>query len=139
MNTAPSPTTHRLQGHYFVEPSGEPPRPDMQAIRNNMARYADIGVDVHITETDFRIGKPLDAAKTELQNEFYAELLQACIDALNCKHFTVWGLSDLDSWVPSTFEEFDFAHVWDSDLTPKPSYFAMSNVLAKYKPMARPS
>lgn len=123
-----------LQGHYFVEPSGETALgvPDMQAIRNNMARYAEIGVDVHITETDFRIGKPLDPAKTELQNKFYAELLQACIDAPNCKHFTVWGLSDLDSWVPSTFAEFDHAHVWDAQLAPKPAYFAMSAVLAKY-------
>jgi endo-1,4-beta-xylanase len=123
-----------LQGHYFVEPGGQTERgvPNMQAIRQNMARYAEIGVAVHITETDFRIGKPLDAAKTELQNKFYADLLQACIDAPNCEHFTVWGLSDLDSWVPSTFEEFDFAHVWDAQLKPKPSYFAMSNVLAKY-------
>jgi endo-1,4-beta-xylanase len=123
-----------LQGHYFVEPSGETALgvPNMQAIRDNIARYAGIGVDVHITETDFRIGKPLDAAKTELQNKFYAELLQACIDAPNCKHFTVWGLSDLDSWVPSTFAEYDHAHVWDAQLAPKPAYFAMSNVLAKY-------
>jgi endo-1,4-beta-xylanase len=123
-----------LQSHYFVEPNGATALgvPNMQAIRDNMARYAAIGVDVHITETDFRIGKPLDATKTELQNKFYAELLQACIDAPNCSHFTVWGLSDLDSWVPSTFPDYDFAHVWDTALMPKPSYFAMSDVLAKY-------
>jgi hypothetical protein len=32
----------------------------MQAIRDNMARYNEIGIEVHITECDFRIGKPLD-------------------------------------------------------------------------------
>jgi endo-1,4-beta-xylanase len=123
-----------LQSHYFVEPNGATALgvPNMQAIRDNMARYAAIGVDVHITETDFRIGKPLDATKTELQNKFYAELLAACIEAPNCSHFTVWGLSDLDSWVPNTFPDYDFAHVWDTELMPKPSYFAMSDVLAKY-------
>ena len=78
----------------------------------------DIGVEVHITECDFRIGLPLDDNKTQLQNKFYADLLQACIDAPNCSHFTVWGLSDLDSWVPSTFPDYDFAHLFDKNLMP---------------------
>ncbi|HYQ42611.1 MAG TPA: endo-1,4-beta-xylanase [Polyangiaceae bacterium] len=123
-----------LQGHYYVEPNGNtnPGVPDMQAIRDNMARYAEIGVEVQITECDFRIGKPLDDTKTQLQNDFYKNLLQACIDAPNCSHFTVWGLSDLDSWVPSTFPDYDYAHIFDSKLMPKPAYTAMSNVFAKY-------
>lgn len=124
-----------LQSHYFVEPSGATGNgvPDMQAIRDNMARYAEIGVDVHVTECDFRIGVPLDDAKTQVQNKFYADLLQACIDAPNCSHFTVWGLSDLDSWVPSTFSEYDYAHLFDKDLKPKAAYTAMSQVFAKYE------
>ena len=123
-----------LQGHYYVEPNGNtnPGVPDMQAIRDNMARYAEIGVEVQITECDFRIGKPLDDTKTQLQSDFYKNLLQACIDAPNCSHFTVWGLSDLDSWVPSTFPDYDYAHIFDSKLMPKPAYTAMSNVFAKY-------
>jgi len=123
-----------FQGHYFVEPDGTTANgvPDMQAIRDNMARYAEIGVDVQVTESDFRIGKPLDDSKTQLQNKFYADFLQACIDAPNCSHFTVWGLSDLDSWVPNTFPEYDYAHIFDKDLKPKPAYAAMSQVLAKY-------
>lgn len=123
-----------LQSHYYVEPSGNTSNgiPDMQAIRDNMARYAELGVEVQITECDFRIGKPLDDAKTQLQNKFYADLLQACIDAPNCSHFTVWGLSDLDSWVPDTFPEYDYAHLFDNKLMPKPGYAAMSQVLAKY-------
>jgi GH35 family endo-1,4-beta-xylanase len=123
-----------LQSHYFVEPDGSTALgvPDMQAIRDNIARYDAIGVEVHITECDFRIGKPLDATKTDLQKKFFADLLQICIEAPNCSHFTVWGLSDLDSWVPSTFPEYDYAHIFDKDLMPKPAYFGMSDVLAKY-------
>lgn len=125
-----------LQGHYFVEPDGNTANgvPDMQAIRDNMARYNDIGVQVQITECDFRIGKPLDDMKTQLQNKFYADMLQACIDAPNCSHFTVWGLSDIDSWVPNTFAEYDYAHIFDKDLKPKAAYTAMSQVFAKYNP-----
>jgi len=123
-----------LQGHYYVEPNGNTATgvPNMQAIRDNMARYNEIGVQVHLTEVDFRIGKPLDDTKTQLQNKFYAELLQACIDAPNCSHFTVWGLSDLDSWVPSTFAEYDYAHIFDNKLAAKPGYLAMSQVFAAY-------
>ena len=123
-----------FQGHYYVEPNGNTSSgvPNMQAIRDNMARYAEIGVDVQITECDFRIGKPNDASKTEIQNKFYADLLQVCIDAKNCSHFTVWGLSDLDSWVPSTFPEYDYAHLFDSQLKPKADYLAMSQVFAQY-------
>ncbi len=123
-----------FQGHYFVEPDGNTATgvPDMQAIRDNMARYNEIGVEVQITECDFRIGKPLSDVKTQLQNKFFADLLQACVDAPNCSHFTVWGLSDLDSWVPSTFPDYDYAHLFDSQLKPKAAYTAMSQVFAQY-------
>ena len=40
-----------FQGHYFIEPDGTTTNgvPDIQAIRDNMARYNDIGIDVQIT------------------------------------------------------------------------------------------
>jgi endo-1,4-beta-xylanase len=125
-----------FQSHYYVEPNGNtsPGVPNMQAIRDNMARYATIGVDVHITECDFRIGKPIDQSKSDLQTKFFAELLQACIDAPNCSHYTVWGLSDIDSWVPSTFPEYDYAHLFDSQFAAKASYQALTNVFAPYNP-----
>lgn len=122
-----------FQSHYFATADGGTSGvPNMQAIRDNMARYATIGVDVHITECDFRIGKPNDAAKEQLQVKFYADLLQACIDAPNCSQYTVWGLSDIDSWVPGTFPEYDFAHIFDASLVAKPAYQALAQVFAAY-------
>jgi endo-1,4-beta-xylanase len=123
-----------FQSHYYVSPDGSTTSgvPDIAAIVANMERYASIGVDVQITECDFRIGKPHTAEKQALQDKFYADLLQACIDAPNCSHYTVWGLSDLDSWVPSTFPEFDFAHLFDANMVAKSPYHAMTNVFAKY-------
>jgi endo-1,4-beta-xylanase len=123
-----------LQAHYFVEPNGNTSSgvPSMQAIRDNMARYHEIGIDVHITECDFRIGKPLDDTKAQLQTKFFSDLLQVCIDAPNCTVFTVWGLSDVDSWVPGTFKDYDFAHIFDAALAPKAAYHALTQVFAKY-------
>jgi endo-1,4-beta-xylanase len=123
-----------LQSHYYVKPDGTTTEgiPKMEAIRNNMARYAEIGIEVHITECDFRIGKPNDDAKSKLQSDFFAGLLQACIDAPNCSQYTLWGVSDLDSWVPGTFPEFDYAHIFDANLTAKPAYHALTQVFAQY-------
>jgi endo-1,4-beta-xylanase len=123
-----------FQAHYYVEENGSTTYgvPNFQAIRDNMARYASIGIDVHITECDFRIGKPLDDTKAEHQNRFFAEMLQVCIDAPNCSHFTVWGLSDQDSWVPGVFDNYDYAHIFDASLMAKPAYHAMTQVFAKY-------
>ncbi len=122
-----------FQSHYYVTPDGGLSGvPDMSKIKANMDRYAQLGVDVQITECDFRIGKPLDDAKLALQTKFFSELLQVCIDAPNCSHYTVWGLSDIDSWVPGTFKDYDYAHLYDANFTPRPAYQAMTQVFAKY-------
>jgi endo-1,4-beta-xylanase len=122
-----------LQSHYYVTPDGGTSGvPDMSKIRDNIARYAEIGIEVQITECDFRIGKPLSDEKEQMQAKFFAELLQICIDAPNCSRFTVWGLSDFDSWVPSTFPDYDFAHIFDSEFNAKPAYQAMTQVFAGY-------
>jgi endo-1,4-beta-xylanase len=122
-----------FQSHYYVTPDGGSSGiPNMENIRANMARYNDIGVGVQITECDFRVGKPLDGAKEQAQAKFFADLLQVCIDAPNCSHYTVWGLSDFDSWVPSTFPEYDYAHIFDANLAPKAAYHSLTQVFSAY-------
>ncbi len=123
-----------FQGHYFVEPDGNTATgvPDMQAIRDNMARYNEIGVEVQITECDFRIGKPLSDVKTQLQNKFFADLLQACVDAPNCSHFTVWASATSTLGCRARSRDYDYAHLFDSQLKPKAAYTAMSQVFAQY-------
>ncbi len=122
-----------FQSHYYVTPEGGTVGvPNMENIRANMARYAEIGIDVQITECDFRIGKPLSDDKLQMQAKFFADLLQVCIDAPNCSRYTVWGLSDFDSWVPSTFPDYDYAHIFDSNFSAKPAYHALTKVFAAY-------
>jgi GH35 family endo-1,4-beta-xylanase len=125
-----------FQSHYYVEPDGNTASgvPNMQAIRENMARYEGIGVEVHVTECDFRIGTPTDDAKQQMQSKFYADLLQTCIDAPNCSQYTVWGLSDVDSWVPGTFPDYDYAHIFDASFVAKPAYQAMTQAFSAYDP-----
>jgi len=120
-----------FQGHWYItEDGGSSGLPDAAAVRANMARYEEIGVGVQITEFDVRIGLPITPEKQQTQARVYQEILQACIDAPNCSHFTVWGISDIDSWVPSTFENFDSAHLFDASFVAKPAYHAFTNALA---------
>jgi endo-1,4-beta-xylanase len=67
--------------------SGNPPA-DYQA---NLQRFADLGVDVQITELDI-------AGSGSAQATAYANVTSACLAVTRCTGITVWGVRDSDSW-----------------------------------------
>jgi len=56
----------------------------------NIQRFADLGVDVQITE--------LDVAQGGNQANIYATVTRACLAVARCTGITVWGIRDNDSW-----------------------------------------
>jgi endo-1,4-beta-xylanase len=64
-----------------------------------------------------------------MQADYFARLLQACLDVPRCVSYTVWGFTDAHSWVPSTFTGQGAATPFDEQLQPKPAYFALSDAL----------
>ena len=60
---------------------------DFQA---NLQRFADLGVDVQITELDIQQGGN--------QANMYAAVTNACLAVARCTGITVWGVRDSDSW-----------------------------------------
>ncbi len=60
---------------------------DFQA---NLQRFANLGVDVQITE--------LDVAQGGNQANIYATATKACLAVSRCTGITVWGVRDSDSW-----------------------------------------
>ncbi|GAA1644936.1 endo-1,4-beta-xylanase [Actinoplanes couchii] len=56
----------------------------------NLQRFADLGVDVQITE--------LDVAQGGNQANIYATVTRACLTVSRCTGITVWGIRDSDSW-----------------------------------------
>ncbi|BAL88049.1 putative xylanase [Actinoplanes missouriensis 431] len=56
----------------------------------NLQRFADLGVDVQITE--------LDVAQGGNQAAIYAGVTRACMAVSRCTGITVWGIRDSDSW-----------------------------------------
>jgi endo-1,4-beta-xylanase len=91
-------------------------------MRENIERFAKLGVDVAITEADVRIPQPTDAAKLEAQADFYQQAWDACHAVRRCVEFTTWGFTDRHSWVPGVFPGEDDACLFDEDLRPKPAY-----------------
>ena len=95
----------------------------------NMQRFADLGLDVAVTELDVRLPLPADAAKTATQTSYYRQATEACLAVARCVGITVWDYTDKYSWVPSTFPGEGAANLYDENLLPKPAYSAVRTAL----------
>jgi endo-1,4-beta-xylanase len=82
----------------------------------NLQRFADLGVDVQITE--------LDVTQGANQANIYATVTRACLAVSRCAGITVWGVRDCDSWRGS-----DNALLFDCAGNKKPAYTAVLDAL----------
>ncbi|MFI7402690.1 endo-1,4-beta-xylanase [Streptomyces sp. NPDC049541] len=111
-----------LQAHLIL---GQVP----SSLQQNIQRFADLGVDVSITELDVRMALPADSAKLAQQAADYKSVFSACVAVTRCAGVTVWGFTDSDSWVPSTFPGYGAATPYDENYAPKPAYRAIGEAL----------
>ncbi|SCL14392.1 endo-1,4-beta-xylanase (glycosyl hydrolase family 10) [Micromonospora nigra] len=82
----------------------------------NLQRFADLGVDVQITELDVMTGPN--------QANIYAAVTRACLAVARCTGVTVWGVRDSDSWRGS-----DDALLFDRSGNKKAAYNAVLDTL----------
>ncbi|GGM26101.1 beta-xylanase [Micromonospora yangpuensis] len=82
----------------------------------NLQRFADLGVDVQITE--------LDVMQGGNQANIFGAVTRACMAVTRCTGITVWGVRDCDSWRGS-----DNALLFDCNGNKKPAYDAVLNAL----------
>ncbi|WP_306193012.1 endo-1,4-beta-xylanase [Streptomyces sp. MK5] len=113
-----------FQGHLAIQ-YGFPTN-----MRQNLQRFADLGLDVAITELDVRMQLPSDATKLATQADYYRQVTEACLGVSRCVGITVWDFDDKYSWVPSTFQGQGAACLYDENLQPKPAYAAVRDALA---------
>ncbi|KUN07623.1 endo-1,4-beta-xylanase [Streptomyces canus] len=111
-----------LQAHLIV---GQVPA----TLQQNIQRFADLGVDVAITELDIRMTLPSDSTKLAQQAADYKAVMNACGAVARCAGVTVWGFTDSDSWIPSTFPGQGAATPYDENYAPKPAYYAIAEAL----------
>jgi endo-1,4-beta-xylanase len=99
-------------------------------MRQNLQRFADLGLDVAITELDVRMQLPPTAAKLTTQANYFRDVTNACLAVARCVGVTMWGYTDKYSWVPDTFPGEGAALVADENFQRKPAYTAMHDALA---------
>ncbi|MGR6534857.1 endo-1,4-beta-xylanase [Streptomyces rochei] len=96
-----------FQGHFN---SNSPVPADLRA---NLQRFADLGVDVQITELD------IEGSGTA-QADAYARVVDACLAVDRCTGITVWGVTDKYSW-----RSGGTPLLFDGNYDAKPAYHAV--------------
>jgi endo-1,4-beta-xylanase len=112
-----------LQMH--ISAAGYPSGADIAA---NVARLADLGLLVNISEMDVRIaGLSGDAAtRLQRQREVYREVVGACVAHPRCNAVTFWGFTDAHSWIDSFFGPDD-PLLFDEQYRAKPAFFGVDD------------
>ncbi len=118
-----------LQGHFKLDTNIT-----QNQMIEHMRRFAGLGLQVDITEMDVRdvrINADGSANAEDLQKQanLYALMMNACLEVPECDTFAVWGISDVDSWIPEWFGKPDAALMWDTNFQPKPAYFSVQAAL----------
>jgi endo-1,4-beta-xylanase len=96
-------------------------------LQQNIQRFANLGVHVRISELDVRMLNPESAAKDTQQAQYYTNVVNACLAVTNCDGITIWGFTDLHSWIPGTFSDQCCGLIFDNNYQPKPAYDAVAN------------
>jgi endo-1,4-beta-xylanase len=99
-------------------------------VKENLDRFADLGLETAMTEVDVRMPMPPDATKLNAQAQSYGALMLGCLVAKRCVMFTVWGYTDKYSWVPGFFTGQGAANLLDENFQPKFAYREVQAVLA---------
>ncbi|MEU4446688.1 endo-1,4-beta-xylanase [Actinosynnema sp. NPDC050801] len=86
-------------------------------MRANLQRFADLGVDVHLTELDI-------AGSGTAQADSYAQVVRSCLAVSRCTVITLSGVTDKFSWRVS-----QTPLLFDRYYTKKPAYDSVLSVL----------
>ncbi|MBQ0894746.1 endo-1,4-beta-xylanase [Micromonospora sp. U56] len=110
-----------FQSHFN---SASPVPADYQA---NLQRFANLGVDVQITELDIE-------GSGSAQADNYGRVVRACLAVSRCTGITVWGIRDTDSWRAS-----GTPLLFDGSGNKKPAYTATLDALNSGGPTTPPT
>ncbi|HZR39193.1 MAG TPA: endo-1,4-beta-xylanase [Ktedonobacteraceae bacterium] len=93
---------------------------DMQS---NLQRFANLGVDVNITELDDNANSSSSALQQEATD--YQKVVQACLAVSRCTSITTWGITDKFSWLGANAA----ALLFDGNYNKKPAYTSVLHAL----------
>ena len=101
---------------------------DQPTLEATMRRFADLGLQVQITEMDVATSL-LDGSREQRlarQAAVYGDAARACNAVPACNRFTTWGISDSLSWLGSA----EMPLLFDAQYQPKPALSAVRSAFA---------
>jgi endo-1,4-beta-xylanase len=101
-------------------------RPSDASIAANMGRLAALGLTIHISEMDVRIGNVPGSEQTRLeaQRAAYRDIVRVCVMEPGCEAISFWGFTDAHSWIRG-----DAPLLFDAEYRPKPAYYGVLDAL----------
>lgn len=87
----------------------------------NLKRFADLGLEVQITEFDVRLAGN-DATSLSQQADVYQQVAAICAKQKGCTAIQTWGFTDKHSWIPQFFKGYGWALPFDESYNKKPAY-----------------
>jgi endo-1,4-beta-xylanase len=101
---------------------------DQETLQSTMRRFADLGLELQITEMDVATSL-LDGSRARrlaLQADAYGDAARACNAVRACTRFTTWGISDALSWLGAG----EMPLLFDAHYEAKPALKAVRSAFA---------
>ncbi|KAF3914351.1 Exoglucanase [Arthrobotrys entomopaga] len=92
--------------------------------KSTLDSLATTGAEVQITELDIRTDANPSSSEISQQQTDYTNVVCGCMQQAACAGITIWGVSDSQSWIPSTFSGQGYALLWDNNFNKKAAYSA---------------
>ncbi|AEW99799.1 endo-1,4-beta-xylanase [Streptantibioticus cattleyicolor] len=103
-------------------------------MRANMERFANLGLDVAVTELDDRVQLPASGSALQQQSTDFGAVVRDCLAVTRCVGVSQWGVDDAHSWIPGAFPGYGAATMYDGNDQPKPAYGAALSALGGSNP-----
>jgi endo-1,4-beta-xylanase len=105
--------------------------PDLESFAKNLRRFAELGLELHITEMDVRLDFDKEPSQQQLQRQatVYRQVLETALANEAVRGVLFWGVTDRYSWIPHFFDGEGAALPFDQNYEPKPAFYAVRDVL----------
>lgn len=116
-----------LQGHLKInQPLA------LNSLIENMERFASLGLEVHLSEVDVALPRPIKAEDFDIQAQFYRNTLKACLQVKACKVYAIFGTIDKYWW----YQMNGYSHgaILNDDYSPKPAFKAIQGLMRGQDP-----
>ena len=96
---------------------------DFGDVANTFQRFANLGIEIYITELDVA---QVPGTDEQDQARVYKNVMQTCLAQSACKALQVWGVTDRYTWLRG-----DTPLLFDRHYQPKPAYQALQQALSE--------